>query len=314
LFINTPLTPLKRGSVACPACRWWWAPITAGNMYIGIMQLIKPRQISGEIMTLIEEADKKVILVTPYFRVKNWYKLLNTFNNLKNRTIDVEMFVREGEHESISEAREAGFKPITIPHLHTKLYLNEKIGIVSSMNLLYSSDTNSLDIALKTETQKEYDELLEYYRRYISRAPAKTQPVPTPYNGQIELTNALTNLLGYRVSVEEQSDKLLIQTGNRYEAFIRKNNGSELRVNGILSTKEFEHAIQCPDKVSVKGMSIEYLWGGNGNYDTVWGSYRNLKTNKITEPLENESRNIINLIVGFIGSVEHFKQNYWRER
>ena len=29
------------------------------------MQLIKPKQISGEIMTLIEEADKKMIFVSP---------------------------------------------------------------------------------------------------------------------------------------------------------------------------------------------------------------------------------------------------------
>lgn len=41
------------------------------------MKLIKPSSVSGEIMTLIEEADEKVILVSPYCKVKKWYKLLN---------------------------------------------------------------------------------------------------------------------------------------------------------------------------------------------------------------------------------------------
>ena len=39
------------------------------------MKLIKPSQISGEIMTLIEEADKKLIIVSPYCKFSDWKKL-----------------------------------------------------------------------------------------------------------------------------------------------------------------------------------------------------------------------------------------------
>lgn len=55
-----------------------------------------------------------------------------------------------------------------IPHLHSKLYLNEKYGIVTSMNLLLSSEINSLEIGYATENWKEYNELLGFYQRYIS--------------------------------------------------------------------------------------------------------------------------------------------------
>ena len=54
-----------------------------------------------------------------------------------------------------------------IPHLHSKFYLNEKYGIVTSMNLLLSSEINSLEIGYVTETWMEYNDLSGFYYRYI---------------------------------------------------------------------------------------------------------------------------------------------------
>jgi hypothetical protein len=137
------------------------------------MKLIKPSEISGEIMTLLEEADEKVILVSPYCKFSKWYKLLRKFEELQERRIPVEFYVREGEHASIAEVEAVGFDPIVIPGLHSKIYLNEKFGIVSSMNLLLSSDTNSLEIGYKTETKEEFEELQNFYNRYIKRDTPK---------------------------------------------------------------------------------------------------------------------------------------------
>jgi hypothetical protein len=116
------------------------------------MQIIKPRQISGEIMTLIEEADSKMIFISPYYDITKWVKLNNALKVLQHKKIDVEFYVRKGDNKSISEIRAINYEPICIPRLHTKLYLNESIAIVSSMNLHASSDEHSLDIALKTES------------------------------------------------------------------------------------------------------------------------------------------------------------------
>ena len=150
------------------------------------MLLIKPKQISGEIMTLFEEADQKVIVVSPYYKVTQWNKLLNCLDNLKRRKIDIEFYVRENEWESINELRAIGFNPVNIKNLHTKLYMNDKYAIVSSMNLNLSSDTNSLDIAMKTQTPEEYAELFDYYKRYIrvhSDVPLPKQQ--SKYNVQV---------------------------------------------------------------------------------------------------------------------------------
>jgi hypothetical protein len=48
--------------------------------------------------------------------------------------------------------------------------MNEKYGIVTTMNLLLSSEINSLEIGYLTETQQEYKELFHYYQRYICKS------------------------------------------------------------------------------------------------------------------------------------------------
>ena len=65
------------------------------------MKLIKPSQISGEILTLFEEADEKVIIVSPYCKIGKWYKLLAKLKSLIERNIEIEFYVREGEFETI---------------------------------------------------------------------------------------------------------------------------------------------------------------------------------------------------------------------
>lgn len=127
------------------------------------MKLIKPSQISGEIMTLIQVADSKLVIVLPYYKFDAWKKLLNSIKFPIDKQIAIEFYVREGEFQSINQVKNIGFTPIEIKRLHTKLYFTENYAIVSSMNLVEASDMESLDIAYKTETKEEYNDLLDYY-------------------------------------------------------------------------------------------------------------------------------------------------------
>lgn len=273
------------------------------------MQLIKPSQISGEIMTLIEEADKKVILVSPYFRVSKWYKFLNRLDAAKRRNLEVEIYVREGEYESIDEVLETGFHPITVPNLHTKLYINEKQAIVSSMNLLLSSDTSSLDIALKTENTKEHNELLEYYTRYIKNAvPASTLTFNSKYNWRDELDKGLLQVLGKEAYITELEGKLQIQTSNKYEAFIANNRTNDLRIFGILSGKEFDFATNNQNIFQASNMVIELQEGRRGYYDTVWGTIKGLKSYNINELKNEDQALVIDAIIKFITGIEQLKK------
>ncbi len=133
------------------------------------MELIKPYEISSRILTLLEESEKRVIIVSPYVKISKWYKFIHRINALKSRRIPILLYVRD-DPENIATYRDLDqleLKYQKIPHLHSKLYLNEKWGIVTSMNLLLSSEINSLEIGHVTENRKEYNDLMDYFHSYI---------------------------------------------------------------------------------------------------------------------------------------------------
>lgn len=274
------------------------------------MQLIKPKQISGEIMTLIEEADSKVILVCPYYRISKWYKLLNTLEALKKRNVEVEFYVRDNEYESISEVESAGFNPICIPNLHTKLYLNEQYGIVSSMNLLLSSENNSLEIAMRTETKEEYEDLYQYYQRYLKNVVTQTAPINNfaDPNWRELLDKKLFEYLGREARITEFDNSLQINTSNRYEAFIWNGKTNNLRISGILSNKEYQYARNNMSIFQSSKMTIELQEGRNGHYDTIWGTMPYLKSHSINQLERGEEEVIIEAIAKFITGVDNFKK------
>lgn len=133
------------------------------------MKLIKPSEISGKILSLLDESEALVILVSPYMKISKWYKIINKIKRLKATEIHTEIYVRDDpENEATYRDLDLlGLQYNKIPHLHSKLYLNERYGIVTSMNLLLSSEINSLEIAYATETWEEYNDLLAYYYRHI---------------------------------------------------------------------------------------------------------------------------------------------------
>ena len=260
-------------------------------------------------MTLIEEADEQVVLICPYVKIKKWYKLLNKLKGLKQRNINVEIYVREYENESIEEILAIGYQPILVPNLHAKVYLNEKYAIVSSMNLLLSSDTNSIDIGFKTEDEKEYNEVKDYYIRYI-RNPV-VNPTATQigdYDWREDLENGLYNALSRTVRITESPGKLQINTANRYEVAISHKKGNCLEISGILSNKEYEHALANPFPVVKSKIQFELAGGGNGYYDMALGRLIGLKSSTINNPDKTEEKAIANSIIDFIGAIEFLKK------
>ena len=135
------------------------------------MKLIKPFEISAKILTLLDETINRIIIVSPYMKISKWYKLVNRLNDLKRNGIVPEIYVRDDANNEATyedlELLELPFKKL--PHLHSKLYMNDSYGIVTSMNLLLSSEFNSIEIGYATENQNEYNDLFEYYLRHIRK-------------------------------------------------------------------------------------------------------------------------------------------------
>jgi hypothetical protein len=277
------------------------------------MKLIKPRNISGEIMELIYEADEKMIFVSPYYNISEWLKLKNALKDLSKRNVHTEFYVRKGVMKSIDEViSNTGISPFEIPILHTKLYMNEKRAIISSMNLNYSSDNNSLDIAVETTDSEEYAQIESYYQRNIKiHALQEVQITKTQANQQNWkeiLDYRLEQVLKRDVFIRQVKDSLQINTANRYEAFIANEKTNMLRISAILSFKEFQYALQHSEFFQKAKMKIELIEGSNNYYSTAWGTLEGLKSRSINELEKREEEEIIDSLYQFIIRIEELKK------
>lgn len=288
------------------------------------MRLIKPSQISGEIMTLIEEADKQLIIVSPYCKFSDWKKFVNTIDYLQLKNTSVEFYIREGEAETYDEVKKIGFNPIPVPNLHTKLYLNEKYAIVSSMNLLTYSDINSLDIAYQTETEEEYHELIDYYKRYLKifkdlelKIENNIYSKENHYrkifgtNWDKYLSDLISNKTNRNCRIWINKANIRIECGNSYEAFIRNSkNGNILNIFGIITADEF--GVLQNEKENFKKQSRLTLTlneaGNYCGYNTAWHhSEIKLKSFKIDHLYKEDYNSVVQMIYDFVITLQEFK-------
>lgn len=280
------------------------------------MRIIKPKLISGEIMNLIEEANEKMIFVSPYYHISKWTKLLYCLEKLKKKKVAAEFYVREDATECINEVKTAGFQPLPIKRLHAKLYFNEKQAIVSSMNLDFRSDSQSLDMALITENEEEYSKIIQHFDQFIKREviqPSLTEGPATKsfFNWITELEKRLGKSLGRNVSIKSHSGFIEIQAGNKYEASIGTDFSNELFLNGILSGKEYEYA-KANNVFQSNKMAIYLEAGGQRGksyaYDRVFGRMSRLKSRSIHHIQKDEQELIIDTIHQFIVGIDQLKK------
>ncbi len=122
-------------------------------------------QIPGEIISLIEETKDYCFLVTPYF--KPWPVLSRSLEKAALSEKKVIFIFRDTDNNDqiIKEICNYGFDIHFVDRLHTKLYLNEKSAIISSMNLYDSSKEYNYELGYKFtnsyEVKKFKEEVIE---------------------------------------------------------------------------------------------------------------------------------------------------------
>jgi len=269
------------------------------------MKLIKPNLISGEIMTLFDEARSKVVIVCPYYRLRNWYKMKSKLASLKSRNIEVEFYVREDEYESISEVEALGYEPHEIPNLHCKLYMNEKTAIVSSMNLLLSSELYSLDIAYKTETKEEYSEVKHFYETYINKTLIDYEALihSTSIDTQSRVIALLKDTLrSNHVKFKELkfNDNSLFVIANKENYRIYIKNGI-LEMVAVVALPLIGFAKSNTKYYNDKNVAVEFISTRNKEDNVIFGRLKhNLASVSITNVVEEEALIIYKSIIKFI--------------
>ena len=127
------------------------------------MKILDPSKNITSIITLIENAKKFVVLVSPYTDLKGWDKLKNAINNASQRGIDVSYYVREGEGLEGTEG--LNVKIIEVPMLHAKMFFSENKAIISSFHLMNNQDVNW---AYVLDYPIEYNQLIDFFKKYIA--------------------------------------------------------------------------------------------------------------------------------------------------
>ena len=281
------------------------------------MKLIKPNEISARIFTLLDESNERVIIVSPYVKISKWYKLMNKIKALKARMIAMEIYVRDDPENTATyldlEQLELEYKKI--PYLHSKLYMNEKYGIVTSMNLLLSSEINSLEIGYSTENWTEYNELLDFYYRYIllGEQVHYASIGDRPAASLKEITQRIREELNSRAKnswLWFNDNVLHISTGrNNYSVSI---NDTFLRIATCLkieaATKEesIQHSILIAKKVKdLTAMRVKIQHGNKpGIIQVSMQGQHILKSASISGMLEAEATYIVESVTGFIDATE----------
>jgi hypothetical protein len=281
------------------------------------MKLIKPDEISGKILSLLEDSKEHVLIVSPYVNISKWYKLTKKLDSIRERGINLEFIIRDDETnlKSFEELERLNIRFRAIPNLHCKLYLNEKTAIFTSMNLLLSSEINSLELGYETETNDEYNELLNFANNYLNVDFSKNSYA---HNKSILdlVSNELSSKTERKIRIQDEDGTYKINTRtNNYDCFIWSTGKSnKLRISGVLSGREFE-ALSESNHITVSGLTIEYQSGEGKYYDMAWATgNHDLRSNNLNHVEEAEVELLLGNITEFITAIDEFKRTPHNKR
>ena len=132
------------------------------------MKIIGTTEISYEIEQTLDNAEKYLILVTPYLKLNQRLKvrLSDAFKRIDN----VYILHREKELNIYESKWLESFKNVNIfpiKNLHSKIYVNEEVALISSMNLYEYSQINNHEIGVKlkiSDDKTEYKDTINEIR------------------------------------------------------------------------------------------------------------------------------------------------------
>ena len=150
---------------------------------LGISNLLYDEDVLPAITWLIDGAEQYLILVSPY----NDYSihLKDAVRRAAERSVKVIAVYRKDqgkkEQKHIKWLESLGASVYPAERLHAKIYANEDQVLMTSMNLLKSSATDSKEVAILISDFGLHDQFLEYIEGRLIMGPVAgtpTQPAP----------------------------------------------------------------------------------------------------------------------------------------
>ena len=258
-----------------------------------------------------------MVLITPYCKFSDWIMLEKKLREAIGRKVEIEFYIRDGEsNESRAEVRSLGIEPHLVKTLHAKLYFNEKQAIVTSMDILSDSETDSIELGYFTENVEEYSELMSFFNRYIKSVDLQNE---TGLNSEFHkknndwLTPLILNLNAHNASPSEvliKENNLVIKiAADEYNCFIDNEKGNFFRMKLDISKKDYRNFIKLKHLIEKKSRLTVELFDGDGHHSpSIWGQASRLKSKDINLPGKEEIETIISQIINFILTIEEVRR------
>jgi hypothetical protein len=132
------------------------------------MQLLFDDNLRENIVSIINNANERLVLVSPFVILNDSVEYYNGLEKQSKKGINIELHT----HTKLSKKHLEKFTNINVyyqENLHAKLYFNENVAIITSLNLIDYSIKNNIKIGFKTENETEYNEIVNefYYPKLI---------------------------------------------------------------------------------------------------------------------------------------------------
>lgn len=279
------------------------------------MKIIPPYQITSEILNLINESEKYIVLVSPYVNFNNWDRIKIDILNAIKRGVRIEFYTRlDNENfKSWEQIENLSIKPKLIKNLHAKLYFNEKSGIVTSMNLLTSSNLNAIEFGSIYHTEQELSELKSFVKKYLEPNITLSKPNEEDlYLAKekfiIILSNFLSNKFNRRVNTRWRNGTIEFNVNNQY--FFDIDKGSNLIIiAGIISGLEFENFNSFKEKYNYSGFQISA--SPNSIYISSDFKISNSNLNFISV---SEKKRLVEIVAKFVEDLTEYKKECYENK
>lgn len=139
-----------------------------------------------QVYLVITDATVRVTFVTPYIRL--WEHLKTKIEDSINKEVDITFVLRDFANEKFPTKhppedlrwlKDHGVKVVKVPNLHSKIYLNERTVLISSMNITEPSIANSRDFAMIVKVEEDVKMFREYVSHLIEKFGPMTRVQPT---------------------------------------------------------------------------------------------------------------------------------------
>ena len=121
-------------------------------------KVLNRKQLVFQIKEMLYGADDYIYLICPYINLKSNAYLMNAFEHANKKGVDINVvyskgFKKEGGQKDLLKYNQVNL--CYIADLHMKVYLSEKIAIVSSLNLYDASIKKNLECGILIDRDED---------------------------------------------------------------------------------------------------------------------------------------------------------------